>query len=96
MPTPATSSPSVAAAFTRYRTLLGGDAYFAGGAAAVQVGTKISSLGLALNSRDHPVAYHQTAHVTALRLANVFLHQNVCVQAANSVDHALRRLASFR
>ena len=44
----------------------------------------------------HFIANNQTADIAPLRLFDIFLHQNMRVQTAESVNHAFRRLTRLR
>ena len=65
-------------------------------AAAVQVRAEIPLFRPPLDRRHHLIADHQAADIAPFRFGNVFLHQNMSVQSAKGVDHALRRLAGLR
>ena len=61
----------------------------------MQVGAKIALFRLPLNRRDNLVAHHQATNIPSLRFLNVFLNQNMGVQAAKSVNHTFCRLPCF-
>ena len=62
----------------------------------MQIGTKIALFRPPFNRSDHFIANNQTADIAPLRLFDIFLHQNMRVQTAESVNHAFRRLTRLR
>ena len=78
------------------RPLLVANLRHRGHAAAVQVRTKVALFSPPFDRRHHLIADHQAANIAAFRLGNIFLHQNMRIQPAKGVDHALRRLTGLR
>ena len=82
--------------FYRDFTLLWCDTGDACRAATMQIGTKIALFRPPFNRSDYFIANNQTADIAPLRLFDIFLHQNMRVQTAESVNHAFRRLTRLR